>query len=63
MTSIAALILVRARNRATILRVSRGLRPLAGLLVTSSGGPGVIVWVTLMCRRLLVESLLGRVVL
>lgn len=36
------------------------LRPLAGLLVRTSPGLPTSVWVMYMCRRLLLESRLGR---
>lgn len=37
-----------------------GLRPLAGLLVSRTRGRPIHVWVTVICRRLLLDSLRGQ---
>lgn len=49
------------------LRRTRRIRPLApqlnvlaGLLYSRTPGPPVIVWVTVICRRLLLESRVGK---
>lgn len=44
----------------TIRREPLVLRPFAGLLVSSRGGAPIMVWVTSMCRRLFLDSLLGK---
>lgn len=44
----------------TTFSEAAGLRPLAGLLVSRTRGRPMQVWVTVICRRLLLESLRGQ---
>lgn len=46
-------------RKSSILVSDMELRPLAGLLVNISPGPATSVWVTVMCRRRLLDSLPG----